>query len=163
MPVISKGIRGLFHQGRIGYFVILEWFSETAIVLADILDTVDVNIFYDRREKTEVTGILYICCYLEILESLEKLRQFIAKGRYKLSGYYEEVYLVFEYIESNPKNMKPYLGIRSLGEKKPHCKYRYMGKVLKRTVQLLYCSKYSSIFHILMLEIVRGSINPFEH
>jgi len=45
---------------------------------------------------------LHIGLYDEIPESLEKLRQFIEKEGYKLSGFYEQAYLVFEYIESNP-------------------------------------------------------------
>jgi len=73
---------------------------ETAVGLADIKDT--VNIFYDRREKTEIGEILHVGHYDAIPDSLEKLRQFIDKEGYKLSGFYEEVYIVFEQIEPNP-------------------------------------------------------------
>ena len=72
---------------------------ETAVGLADIKDT--VNIFYDRREKTEIGEILHVGHYDAIPDSLEKLRQFIDKEGYKLSGFYEEVYIVFEQIEPN--------------------------------------------------------------
>ena len=75
--------------------------SETAIGLADIKDTAEVSIFYDRREKTEIAEILHVGRYDEISESLEKLRQFIDKEGYRLSGFYEEVYHVFESIEPN--------------------------------------------------------------
>ncbi len=75
---------------------------ETATGLADIQDTADVKIFYERREKTKIAEILHVGRYEEIPDSLEKLRQFIDKEGYKLSGFYEEVYIVFEQIESNP-------------------------------------------------------------
>ena len=75
---------------------------ETATGLADIQDTADVKIFYERREKTEIAEILHVGPYDEITDSLEKLRQFIDKEGYRLSGFYEEVYLVFEQIEPNP-------------------------------------------------------------
>ncbi len=75
---------------------------ETAIGLADIEDTEKMNIFYDRREETEIAEILHIGRYEEIPSSLIKLRQFIEKEGYKINGFYEEVYIVFEYIESNP-------------------------------------------------------------
>lgn len=75
---------------------------ETATGLADIKDTADVTIFYERREKTEIAEILHIGRYEEIPDSLENLRQFIDREGYKLSGFYEEVYIVFEQIEPNP-------------------------------------------------------------
>ena len=75
---------------------------ETATGLADIKDTADVKIFYERREETEIAEILHVGLYETIPESLEKLRKFIDKEGYKLSGFYEEVYLVFEQIEPNP-------------------------------------------------------------
>lgn len=75
---------------------------ETAIGLAEIKDTVNVKIFYDRREETEIAEILHVGSYETIPESLEKLRQFIDNQGYKLSGFYEEVYIVFEQIEPNP-------------------------------------------------------------
>lgn len=75
---------------------------ETAIDLADIKDTAHVKIFYDRREKTEIAEMLHVGRYDEKPGSLEKLRQFIDKEGYKVSGFYEEVYIVFEQIESNP-------------------------------------------------------------
>ncbi|NNK14387.1 MAG: hypothetical protein HKP52_09120 [Desulfofustis sp.] len=75
---------------------------ETAKSLAGIKDTADVKIFYERRQKTEIAEILHIGRYEQIPDSLEKLRQFIDEEGYKLSGFYEEVYMVFEQIESNP-------------------------------------------------------------
>jgi hypothetical protein len=75
---------------------------ETATNLADIKDTADVKIFYERREKTEIAEILHIGRYEEIPDSLAELRQFIEKEGYELSGFYEEVYIVFEQIEPNP-------------------------------------------------------------
>jgi effector-binding domain-containing protein len=75
---------------------------ETATGLADIQDTAHVKIFYERREKTEIAEILHIGLYEEIPDSLVKLRQFIDNEGYQISGFYEEVYIVFEHIESNP-------------------------------------------------------------
>ena len=75
---------------------------ETATGLADIKDTADVKIFYERREETEIAEILHVGRYETIPESLAKLRKFVDKEGYKLSGFYEEVYLVFEQIEPNP-------------------------------------------------------------
>lgn len=75
---------------------------ETATSLADIKDSADVKIYYERREKTEIAEILHIGHYDNIPETLEKLRQFIEEKGYKLNGFYEEVYMVFEQIEPNP-------------------------------------------------------------
>ncbi|MGI9537791.1 MAG: hypothetical protein ACR2PB_12030 [Desulfocapsaceae bacterium] len=75
---------------------------ETATGLADIKDTADLKIFYERREKTEIAEILHLGRYEEIPDSLKKLRQFIDKEGYKLGGFYEEVYIIFEQIEPNP-------------------------------------------------------------
>ena len=75
---------------------------ETATGLADIKDTADVKIFYERREKTEIAEILHLGRYQEIPDSLAKLRQFIDNKGYEVSGFYEEVYIVFEHIEPNP-------------------------------------------------------------
>lgn len=75
---------------------------ETAVGLADIKDTADVRIYYERREKTEVAEILHVGRYEDIPESLKKLRRYVDKKGYRLSGFYEEVYQVFESIEQNP-------------------------------------------------------------
>jgi len=75
---------------------------ETAILLADIKDSADVSIYYERREKTEVAEILHVGRYEDIPESLKKLHQFADKEGYRFSGFYEEVYRVFESIESDP-------------------------------------------------------------
>lgn len=75
---------------------------ETATGLAGIKDTAAVKIFYERRKKTEIAEILHVGHYDEIPVSLEKLRQFVDQEGYKLSGFYEEVYIVFEQIEPNP-------------------------------------------------------------
>ena len=83
--------------------------SETATGLADIKDTAEVSIFYDRRKKTEIAEILHVGRYDEIPESLEKLRRFIDKKGYRLSGFYEEVYHVFESIEPNPNEYETLL------------------------------------------------------
>ena len=82
---------------------------ETAIGLADIKDTADVSIFYDRRKKTEIAEILHVGRYDNIPASLEKLRQFSNKKGYRLSGFYEEVYRVFEQIEPNPNKYETLL------------------------------------------------------
>ncbi len=82
---------------------------ETAVGLADIKDTAEVSIFYDRREKTEIAEILHVGRYEEIPESLARLQQFIDKQGYRLSGFYEEVYQVFESIESNPNKYETLL------------------------------------------------------
>ena len=52
---------------------------ETAIHLADIKDSADVSIYYERREKTEVAEILHVGRYEDIPESLKKLRQLVDK------------------------------------------------------------------------------------
>lgn len=75
---------------------------ETAIGLADIKDTANVSIYYERRENTEVAEILHVGRYEDIPESLKKLRQFVEKEGYRISGFYEEVYHIFESIESDP-------------------------------------------------------------
>ena len=75
---------------------------ETAIGLADIKDTANVSIYYERRENTEVAEILHVGRYEDIPESLKKLRQFVEKEGYRFSGFYEEVYHLFESIESDP-------------------------------------------------------------
>ena len=85
---------------------------ETATGLADIKDTADVKIFYERREETEIAEILHLGPYKTIPESLEKLRQFIDKEGYKISGFYEEVYIVFEQIEPNPYDYETLLRYR---------------------------------------------------
>ena len=85
---------------------------ETATGLADIKDTEDVKIFYERREETEIAEILHLGPYETIPESLEKLRQFIDKEGYKISGFYEEVYIVFEQIEPNPYDYETLLRYR---------------------------------------------------
>jgi len=82
---------------------------ETAISLADLKDTADVSIFYDRREKTEVAEILHVGLYDQIPESLEKLRIFVKQKGYGLNGFYEEVYQVFENIEPNPNKYETLL------------------------------------------------------
>ena len=82
---------------------------ETAIGLADIKDTADVSIFYDRREKTEIAEILHVGRYDRIPESLEKLRLFVNQEGYSLTGFYEEVYRVFELIEPNPNKYETLL------------------------------------------------------
>ena len=75
---------------------------ETAISPVDKNNPVDVSVFYDRHRKTEVAEIHHVGRYEEIPESLEKLRKYIENQGYRLDGFYEEVYLVFEKIESNP-------------------------------------------------------------
>lgn len=75
---------------------------ETAIGLADIKDTTNVSIYYERRENTEVAEILHVGRYEDIPESLKKLCQFADKEGYRFSGFYEEVYQIFESIESDP-------------------------------------------------------------
>ncbi|NNK95726.1 MAG: hypothetical protein HKP41_15355 [Desulfobacterales bacterium] len=82
---------------------------ETATGLADIKDTANVRIFYERREKTKIAEILHVGRYENIPESLEKLRLFIDKEGYSLTGFYEEVYRVFEYIEQNPNKYETLL------------------------------------------------------
>ncbi len=47
---------------------------ETAIGLADIKDTADVSIFYDRREITEIAEILHVGRY-SISGQLEKTKK----------------------------------------------------------------------------------------
>ena len=82
---------------------------ETAIGLTDIKDSATASIFYDRRKETQVAEILHLGRYENIPESLVKLRQFVESQGYRLSGYYEEVYLVFEHIESDPDNYETLL------------------------------------------------------
>ncbi len=75
---------------------------ETATSLANLQDTANVKIYFDRREKTKIAQILHVGHYDDIPKSLMELRQFIDNKGYRLSGFYEEVYLIFEHIESNP-------------------------------------------------------------
>ena len=82
---------------------------ETATDLADIKDTAEVSIFYDRRESTRVAEILHLGRYEDIPKSLKKLRQFIGQEGYTLSGFYEEVYVVFTPLESVPDKFETIL------------------------------------------------------
>jgi len=82
---------------------------ETATGLADLKDSTTVSIFYDRRKETQVAEILHLGRYEKIPDSLEKLRHFVESQGYMLSGFYEEVYLVFEHIEPNPNNYETLL------------------------------------------------------
>ena len=82
---------------------------ETATDLADIEDTTYVSIFYDRRETTKIAEILHLGRYEDIPQSLKKLRTYINNEGYRLSGFYEEVYLVFEAIESSPSKYETLL------------------------------------------------------
>ena len=61
-----------------------------------------MSIYYERREHTEVAEILHVGRYEDIPESLKKLRQFVEKEGYRFSGFYEEVYQIFESIEPDP-------------------------------------------------------------
>ena len=75
---------------------------ETATHITGLQDSANVKIYFDRREKTQIAQILHVGHYDDIPKSLSKLRQFIDKKGYRLSGFYEEVYLIFEHIESDP-------------------------------------------------------------
>lgn len=75
---------------------------ETATGFADIKNPAEKGIYYERREESEVAEILHLGRYDEIPVSLKKLHKFIQTRGYKVNGYYEEVYLVFEAIESDP-------------------------------------------------------------
>jgi hypothetical protein len=75
---------------------------ETAVGFADIQNPAGKGIYYERREETRVAEILHLGRYDEIEQSLAQLRQFITQQGYTRIGYYEEVYLVFEAVESNP-------------------------------------------------------------
>ena len=46
--------------------------------------------------------ILHIGRYEEIPHSLEKLKRYIKQQGYRLNGFYDEIYMVFEYIEPDP-------------------------------------------------------------
>jgi len=82
---------------------------ETAVGFADIENPAGKGIYYERREKTEIAEILHLGRYEDIPDSLVKLRRFIKRQGYRMSGFYEEVYLVFEDIESNPGNYETLL------------------------------------------------------
>ena len=75
---------------------------ETAVGFADMENPAGKGIYYERREETEIAALLHIGSYEEIPQSLLKLRQFIEHQGYRIVGFYEEVYLVFEPIEPNP-------------------------------------------------------------
>jgi len=82
---------------------------ETATDLADIKDSAHVSISFDRRKPTKIAEILHLGMYDDIPKSLAKLRQFIDREGYKISGFYEEVYLVFEDIEADPNKYETLL------------------------------------------------------
>ncbi len=82
---------------------------ETATDLADIQDSTKVTIYYERREKTKIAEILHVGHYDDIPKSLLILRKFINQKGYRLGGFYEEVYLVFEHIESDPNKYETLL------------------------------------------------------
>jgi hypothetical protein len=75
--------------------------AETALGLADIKDSAEVKIFYQRRNETRIAEIRHMGRYENIPQSLEKLRRYVVEKGYQLSGFYEEVYVVFEAIESD--------------------------------------------------------------
>lgn len=82
---------------------------ETATDLADIQNSANVTIYYERRETTMIAEILHMGRYDDIPQSIIKLRQFIDKEGYRLRGFYEEVYLVFEHIEPDPNKFETLL------------------------------------------------------
>jgi len=49
-----------------------------------------------------IAEIRHLGRYENIPKSLVKLRQYISKAGYRVDGFYEEVYLVFESIEPDP-------------------------------------------------------------
>ena len=75
---------------------------ETAVGFADIKNPAEKGIYYERRKETEIAEILHLGRYEEIPHSLLNLRHFIEHQGYRIVGFYEEVYLVFEPIEPNP-------------------------------------------------------------
>lgn len=90
---------------------------ETAVGFGGIENPEKAGLYYERREKTEVAEILHSGRYENIPDSLKILRGFITKKGYQINGFYEEVYLVFEHIESDPGKYETLL--RYQVEKKP--------------------------------------------
>lgn len=82
---------------------------ETAVGLADIKDSNEVKIFYQHRAKTRIAEIRHLGRYENIPQSLQKLRRFIADNGYRMSGFYEEVYVVFEAIEPDSREWETLL------------------------------------------------------
>jgi len=74
----------------------------TVAGLGDIRDSADVSIYFQRRDKMTIAEIRHPGRYENIPKSLVKLRQYISKAGYRVDGFYEEVYLVFESIEPDP-------------------------------------------------------------
>jgi hypothetical protein len=75
---------------------------ETAVGLGDIRDSADVSLYFQRRDKMTIAEIRHPGRYENIPNSLARLRQYISNAGYRLDGFYEEVYLVFETIEPDP-------------------------------------------------------------
>lgn len=75
---------------------------ETATSLAGLQQDSRVQTFFNRRNKTTTAEILHVGRYEDITESLGKLRRFMTEQGYRPSGFYEEVFLKFDPIESNP-------------------------------------------------------------
>ena len=82
---------------------------ETATDLIVIENTSTAPIYYERRDEVEVAEILHIGRYEEIPHSIEKLKEYIKQQGYQLNGFYEELYLVFEQIEPDPKEYETIL------------------------------------------------------
>ncbi len=75
---------------------------ETAHSLTGLQQDRKVQTFFNRRNKTTTAEILHIGRYEDIPKSLGKLQRFITQQGYRPSGFYEEVFLKFDPIESNP-------------------------------------------------------------
>lgn len=75
---------------------------ETATALGNMSSSTSVEMYFERRRETEVAEILHLGRYEDIPHSLTILQQFVRRQGYRLSGFYEEVYLVFEHIEPDP-------------------------------------------------------------
>ena len=82
---------------------------ETTVGFADIKNPAEKGIYYERRKMTEIAEVLHLGRYEEIPRTLVKLREFIKHQNYEITGFYEEVYLVFEKIEPNPGNYETLL------------------------------------------------------
>lgn len=75
---------------------------ETATSLTGLQQDSRVQTFYNRRDKTIAAEILHVGRYEDIPKSVKKLRSFITREGYRTCGFYEEVFLKYDPIETNP-------------------------------------------------------------
>lgn len=84
---------------------------ETLGSLGKISSTKQVDLKIQRREALLIAELRHIGPYETVPEGISKLIQFIKSNGYKIADFYEEVYILFEKNERDPKNFETLLRI----------------------------------------------------